>query len=289
MRSTLLIFGFLFLILLVGVQTDTAAKEVYGILVPANTIDSFAALQINTQLHQNFIANPKVDEILFSEQLREVKNYDVPFWAFLFVLAIPAVFKYINPGYFKNIFVAFRNPNLSARHLREQLSQNSLASMVMDVFFNITFGLYTYQLLKYANIKPFSFIHNDIILLLFLIISFGLVYFFRYVFLKITGYLFHIEEHTDTYIFNIFLINKILAVSLLPFIAAMSFGTGSWIQAVMLCSFLLIVTLFVVRYIRSASLFRYFLQTSKFHFFLYLCASEILPIIIIAKFIIDLI
>src|SRR5690606_24848803 len=175
--------------------------------------------------------------------------------------------------------VAFRNPNLSARHLREQLSQNSLASLVMDIFFNISFGLYTYQLLKYFHIKPFSFINNDLILLLFLIISFGLIYFFRYLFLKATGYIFDIEEHTNTYSFNIFLINKVLAVNLLPCIAVISFGVGAWVQAVIFCSFLLIITLQVMRYIRSASLFRYLLQTSKFHFFLYLCASEILPII----------
>ena len=52
---------------------------------------------------------------------------------------------------------------------------------------------------------------------------------------------------------------------------------------VVLVSFFIVGILFCIRYLRSWSVFGAFFRFSKFHFFLYLCASELLPLAVLVK------
>ncbi len=193
-------------IIILCISTCVFAKDIYGTKVAATTIDSLANVQFYNQLAANDVGNPKVASIQYAEQLRKVPNKNFDFWSFLVILCIPAILRFVNPTYFRNMFIAFRNPNLSARHLREQLSQNSLASLVMDIFFNACFGMYIYQILQYYDIPTAFIINNNLILLAILIAGSAIVYIVKLLTLRLTGYIFSITELTDTYTFNIYLI-----------------------------------------------------------------------------------
>lgn len=69
----------------------------------------------------------------------------------------------------------------------------------------------------------------------------------------------------------------------MPFIVLLAFGNGAWMNSLIIFSFILIALLWLNRYIRSWQIFGSFFQYSKFHFFTYLCASELLPLAVLMK------
>jgi hypothetical protein len=92
------------------------------------------------------------------------------------------------------------------------------------------------------------------------------------------------QNVTDNYLFNVFLVNKILAIALLPFTIFLAFPNPIWASYLLMTSVILIAASFIVRYIQSWKVSSASFKLSKFHFFTYLCASEILPLAVLIKF-----
>ncbi len=132
------------------------------------------------------------------------KDRTADFLIVTIMIALLGIFRITNPSYFRNLFRAFRNPTLSTRQLREQLRQNSAATLAMDIFFCISLGLYLFFLLSYTHRQgPWAAIRQGSLcsgcILLFIV-----VYLVRFLFLKFTGWVFRIPEITDNYTFNVF-------------------------------------------------------------------------------------
>lgn len=216
-------------------------------------------------------------------KLRKGADPSSDFLMILLLLIFLGIFRLTNPAYLRNLFRAFRNPTLSTRQLKEQLRQDSPASLAMDLLFCISMGLYVYFTLEHIHNNNFILNYPVIVVILGFILLFIVVYIVRYLFLKFTGWVFNISEITDNYTFNVFLINKILGIVLIPFTVILAFGQGQWVQASLFLSFIVIGILFLNRYLRSGVVFGYFIKFSKFHFFMYLCASEILPLAVLMK------
>jgi len=248
-----------------------------------HTIDSVSELRFHTLLENNSIAYPSGDKVNAVETARKRQHHNFDFALFIILLAIPAVFRLINPSYFRNIFIAYRNPNLSARQLREQLSQNSLGNLVMNAYACLVLGAFGFLLLEKYQLDFGKYLRNEWLLLLILSLTVGSTFIIKAVFLKLLGWIFRIEETLDTYAFNIFLLHKVAAFVLLPVMAVMTFGGSKWIQPMSLLGVIVLLLFLVQRYIRSINSFNSLLNFSKFHFFLYLCASEIMPLLIFVK------
>jgi hypothetical protein len=109
------------------------------------------------------------------------------------------------------------------------------------------------------------------------------VYLIKYVFLRFSGWLFGFQEATSGYVFTLYMVNKVLGVALLPFILILAFSTPAFAGVALDISLILIVMVFVYRYIRAYALVKNQIFFSRFHFFIYLCGFEIAPILIIGK------
>lgn len=248
-------------------------------------IDSAADLSFLNSLDKNSIASPQGDRINAQEILRTRERDNFEFLLFIILLSIPALFRLINPSYFRNIFMAYRNPNLSARQLREQLSQNSLGNLVMNAYACLVLGAFGLLLLEKYHLDPGpgSYLRNEWLLLLVLSLTVGTAFIIKAIFLKLLGWIFKIEETLDTYAFNIFLLHKVAVFVLLPVMAMMTFGGARWIQPMSILGIITLLLFLIQRYIRSINSFNSLLNFSKFHFFIYLCASEIMPLLIFVK------
>jgi hypothetical protein len=111
----------------------------------------------------------------------------------------------------------------------------------------------------------------------------ALIYIGKFVLLKFTGWVFNLSKATDTYIFIVFLVNKMLGILLLPFLVLIAFYGGQAQQVFVTLSLILIVVLFAYRFIFSFGPIRAEIKVNPFHFFLYLCAFEIAPLLLIYK------
>lgn len=204
------------------------------------------------------------------------------FYLLLFLCLLLGLIRFMDTRYFINLWKAFLNPTLSNRQLKDQLQGAGLPNLLMNVFFTFAAGAYIYYVVKF-----FTPLHSGVIppslLIIMLIAGTGLIYLAKYTAVRFSGWAFRVESITEHYLFNVFLINKVLGIALIPFIIMLAFADREWARQVVIISFITSGILLLNRYIRSWQVFGSFFQYSKFHFFMYLCASELLPLAVLMK------
>jgi hypothetical protein len=57
-----------------------------------------------------------------------------------------------------------------------------------------------------------------------------LVYLVKYLFLLFTGWVFNSQEATGSYVFVVFLVNKVMGVLLIPFLLIFAFAVRNWLK-----------------------------------------------------------
>ncbi len=218
--------------------------------------------------------------VLDVNPVRETDDQDWLVYLVAGVLLLLGIIRSSYLKYFNDMFRAFFNPTLSQRQLKDQLSQSPFPNFLLNFFFVISLGLYLY-LLMYRLDYPTDAIAWMLIPGLMLLV--GIIYLVKFVVLRFCGWLFGNEELIDAYVFILYLINKVLGILLAPFLVVLAFCSPEIASICLYISIFFIVLLVVYRYVRSYSLVRQYLSFSKLHFFLYLCAFEVVPVLIITK------
>lgn len=178
------------------------------------------------------------------------------------------------------------NPTLSNRQLREQLEGATLSNLLTNIFFTISAATYIYYIGVMLTPQQSEMIAPSLLIAM-LIVGVMLIYLVKYAMIRFSGWAFRLEGVTDQYLFNVFLVNKITGILLMPFVILLAFISHTYAQPIVIVSFVLIGILFVNRYARSWQVFGSFFQYSKFHFFTYLCASELLPLALLTKLLVS--
>ena len=217
--------------------------------------------------------------------VRPFKNMDWLVYVVGGVLLLIAIIRLSYMKYFTDLFRAFLNPTLSQRQLKDQLSQSPFPNFLFNAFFIISLGMYLYLVLYRKQVFPQA---EPWMLIPGLIALVGIVYGTKYVVLRFCGWLFGNAELADAYIFILYLINKILGVLLVPFVVILAFCSAEIAQTFLYISIFFIILLVIYRYIRSYSLVKQYLSFSKLHFFLYLCAFEVAPVLILTKVLLNI-
>jgi hypothetical protein len=263
-----------------GQQPDTGVIKkdtlVQAIAKPVNLYDD--ALQFLFSQHKFLNTSGKPTEI--AVRFKKVKSKDVFFYLITTLLLLLGVLKFFYNRYFNTIFRVFFNTSLRQSQLSDQLLQAKLPSLFFNLFFVICGGVYSYFLLRhygYINESPLWMPLGFCILIL------GIIYLVKYSTLKFTGWVTGYKETTDTYVFIIFLICKILGIILLPFIILMVFTDAPVAAAAALSSLLVIGFVILLRFFRSFGLLQNQLKISKFHFLLYIAGVEVIPLLLIYK------
>ncbi|WP_345082767.1 DUF4271 domain-containing protein [Nemorincola caseinilytica] len=276
---------FLVLLLLAGTNVQAQAPDpvAYGIdtLTDSATLAAWATYRIDSTFAEHpMLASPYV--IGDVQSLHQWVSQTSDFYLLLSLCFILGLIRYMDTRYFTNLWRAFVNPTLSNRQLKEQLQSAGLPNFLMNVFFAFAGGAYIYYVVKFFTAEPQGSVPPSLLIIM-LIAGTGIIYVAKYAAVRFSGWAFRVEGITEHYLFNVFLINKILAITLLPFIIVLAFGGREWVQQVVVVSFIAAGALLLNRYMRSWKVFGSFFQYSKFHFFMYLCASELLPLAVLMK------
>ena len=246
-----------------------------SVVVPVRKDTSLAAF-----IKENSLLNSTGTPAALAVQSRREKNRDSMFYLLTGVVMMLAFFRYIFGRYFSNLFRVFFNTSLRQSQLTDQLLQAKLPSLFFNLFFVISAGLYSYFLMSHYHWLSDQ---NVWIMIGLCISALGLIYFFKFCTLKFTGWVTGYAEEADTYIFVLFLINKIMGIFLVPFTILMAFSTNAIIRTAVPVSLLIIGFLLLLRLFRSYGLLQNRLKISRFHLFLYILGVEILPLLLIYK------
>jgi len=210
---------------------------------------------------------------------RVPENKDRLFYLLTGLLFFVAFIRVIFPKYFQNTFRLFFQTSFRQKQTRDQLVQQGLGSLLLNLLFFFSAAVYLTLILQYYKLAVFPFWE----LLLYCCLGILLLYLGKFLFLVFAGWIFNVKEGAGTYIFIVFLINKIIGVVLLPFILVIAFSDGQLVEAAVTASLILIGLLFFYRYFISLKSFRRDLHINPFHFFLYLCGVEMVPLLVIGK------
>jgi len=235
---------------------------------------------ISKIIKKNYYLNSAGKPVSMVNKVRSKASQEKIFYVILVLTAILGFFRFVYTRYFNNLFRVFFNASLRQSQLTDQLLQAKLPSLFFNIIFILIGGVYLYLLLNYYN---WITTYNFWLILFYCALSLAIVYIGKFISLKFTGWVTGYKEVTNTYIFIIFLINKILGVLLLPFAIIIAFSISSLMTASVIISLLLISLMFLLRFFRSYGLLQNKLKISRFHFFMYVLGVEIIPLLLIYK------
>lgn len=218
----------------------------------------------------------------FSEEHKR-ESQELLFYLLTALVGILAAIRLIFPKYFKNLFLLVMQTSVRQKQTREQLLQNNLASMMLNFLFLASAGLYVSLLVQqkhWVNLPFYQLVSYSCLLLL-------MVYLGKFLFLSFSGWVFNVGEATGSYTFIVFLVNKVLGILLIPFVLILTYSPDPIRQVATTISLGICSILFVYRYLIGFGAIRNNLKVSALHFFLYLCAVELLPLVLIYKLLLD--
>jgi Domain of unknown function (DUF4271) len=260
-----------------------SAKVDSAAVIKKDTVKSAAEVyynKIESVLKRSTFLNPSGIATATVNQEQERANKDPIFYFLLSLIIFLSFLRYFFSRYFFNLFRVFFNTSLRQGQLTDQLLQAKQASMFFNILFFFTAGVYIYFLLLSVN-----WLTEKDNLWIMLICSFCMaaIYFFKYLNMKFTGWLTGEQAAANTYLFIIFLINKIVGILLIPVIIIIAFSPDYLKKSAIVISVLMVGVMFLLRFLRSFSLLHRQIKVSRLHFFLYIIGIEALPVLLIYK------
>ena len=220
------------------------------------------------------------DSITLVSDKKKFIGKELLFYTLIALLLVFAFLKKLSSKYFTDLFRLFFRTTLKQRQIREQLMQSPLPSFLFNGFFVMTASLYVGFLFQHFH---FTSVENLWQLFLYCGIGISGIYLIKFLGLKLSGWIFNAEEATNAYIFIVFIVNKMIGIFLLPFLILLAFTQGAIYEISLVLSWCGIGALYIYRFILSYGAVRNQVKLNPFHFFLYVCAFEIAPLLLIYK------
>jgi hypothetical protein len=245
-------------------------------------IDTAIALTVQVLRHHPYF-DFSSKAIVVPNYLRKVQGKEVMFYALMGLLLVFALIKQGFGKYFNDLFRVFFRTTMKQRQIREQLMQTQFPSLIFNMFFVASAGLYIDFMLFYFKIAPNKNFNNFWLLYVYCCIGLAAIYFGKFIGLKVLGWLLNMKKAADSYIFVVFIINKVIGIFLVPFLILIAFANEPMYSVSLVLSWCGIGALLIYRFILGFSTIRNEVRFNLFHFFLYLCAFEITPLLLIYK------
>ncbi|SJZ34226.1 protein of unknown function [Sediminibacterium ginsengisoli] len=262
-----------------SLRRDSLAKAAQ-VLPPVDRIDTSTYARYRTGYPFAPMDKPAV---YMNIEYRERASKDDLFYVLTGLVFLLAFVKVAFPRYFRNIFILIFQTSLRQKQTRDQLLQDNLASLFTNLLFVISMGLYGAIVVGNKGLASISFwwvaVYGAALLLV--------VYTGKFLFLQFSGWVFNSREAASAYIFIVFLVNKVIGIVLIPFLLLLAFTGEPAADVVFTVSLAVIGLLLIYRYLISFGALRSNLKVNALHFFLYLCAVEVLPILLIYKLLVN--
>jgi hypothetical protein len=211
--------------------------------------------------------------------MRLPQQKDYLFYVLVGTVLLFAIIKQLFPKYFQSMFRLMFQASFRQKQTREQMMQDIFPSLLMNILFVLVGGLFISLIAEIYRWLNISFW----LLTLYCITLLSLIYIFKYLVIQFMGWVFNAREQASTYGFIVFLINKVIALVLLPLLLLLAFSTGSIQEVTLTIAGCLVIFLLIFRYIVSLTIIRSTLRVHPLHFFIYLCAVELMPMLILYK------
>jgi len=204
-------------------------------------------------------------------------------WIIIIIIGLllyTAILNRIMSKDFESVWQSFYSKRMMSQVSREDGMINSWTFLALFLLFGLTFGLFLYQLAAYYH-KFYSISGFQ----LFISLSFVILVLFavKFLILKFIGFVFNINKLVSEYLSVLYLTYFNIAFVFLPVAVCFGLLTDQLIPYILAIALVLIVVIFVWQYLRSSVNIISNILFHKFYLFVYLCALEICPILILIK------
>ena len=180
----------------------------------------------------------------------------------------------------KSVFQSFYKKNARLQADKDGAQISWWAVIGLFILFSLTFGLFLYQFTLYKNLAPSV---NGFQLFISLSVLISLLFALKYLVLKFLGFIFDIGKLVSQYIAVLNLTYFNIGFVLLFASICLSLLARQFLSLLFEFTLVIIAIIFAWQYIVNSvgiiSNFRF----HKFYLFIYLCALEICPILILIK------
>ncbi len=229
---------------------------------------------------------------LFKGHLLQVKQPNAqPFtseindWFTLSLLLLLALFTWFRFFYyriFRQLFSAFFNITITNQIVRDESVLLQRASLVLSVISYMLMGLFVYQLSVFLNWDT-GILQGGFIRFVMFSVAIAAAYSLKMISLRFLSAIFDQERAVAIYIFNVFLMIMMVGLLLLPVNILLAYAPAAFRAYIIPVSASVIGLLFLYRLFRAILIWTGIPGFSLFYLFLYLCAFEIAPLLIIWK------
>jgi len=202
------------------------------------------------------------------------------FYAMIGLILALGLLKMTFSKYFNDFQRVFLRRTLKQRQLYEQMIQTPLPSLFLNIFFVIVSGFYVSILLIHYH---FPIKENFWIQLLLVSGIISGVYIGKFLGMKLLGWMLNLQTAADEYIFVVFLINKALAIFLLPCLVFILFSDQAIASLALIASYAGIAVLYIYRLYLSFQILHNRVKVSLFHFLIFILVFEVIPLFLIYK------
>lgn len=231
-------------------------------------------------------------EALFTEHKLKPENSlpvaasrETPDWLFFVLFLVIALLTWLKVFYRKNvmqIFEAFFSNTIANQIVRDENILVQRASVLLTITFNLAAALLLYLLSEIYDWQvPYAGSGFSKFIIFALLISFA--YTAKFIVLKVSGFLFRIDKPIATYIFNIFIINNVLGILLLLLVIGLAYLPSTVTTYLIAAAAMFVCFAYIYRFLRGLVIGFSYNSFSNIYLFLYLCALEIAPLLIIIK------
>jgi hypothetical protein len=259
-------------------QISRAADSLREQLALTRRNDIIAGVQklLTTNPNYRFGAPPVS---LVVEERKQI-HHDGIFYFILSLVLYLALMRLFFPKYMSTMFTLFFRATMRQQQLREQMLQSPLPALLLNIFFVIITGAWLAFMGERIGFFPEAGLWTRFWLGVLIISA---IYLGKFVILKTFGWIAGISQVTNTYIFIVFLTNKMIGIFLLSFLILIAFPDPQIVSAVTVLSYIMIGGMILYRFIISFRPVRAEIKLNRLHFFLYLCAFEIAPLLLIYR------
>lgn len=214
------------------------------------------------------------------EQRRNGKNDTWIFFILLQMLLGLVVLKLAFSNEFEDLFSLLFHLKPASPVTRFSRNDITIPSLLLNVIFIAAVSLFARFVFLYFY--PGSVLHNNIAILS-LIFLFTFFSFTKYTLLKYTGSLFELKQAADEYLFNLSVASKTIGISMLPILFALYVSADRYFILIFSAAMVMIAAVITSTVVRGLSTSLKLMYSSPYHFLIYICVGEILPIFLFIK------
>jgi len=206
-------------------------------------------------------------------------------WFTITLISLVGLFTWFRFFYFRiyrQLISAFFNVTVTNQIVRDESVLLQRASLVLSVISYLLAGLFLYQVSVYYNWQ-ISWLQGGIVRFALFAVAIASAYSIKMLTLRFLSTVFYQERSAAIYIFNVFLMVMMVGLLLLPANIVLAYAPASFRGWTIDITMSLIGLMFLYRLFRGVSIWIGIQGFSFFYLFLYLCAFEIAPILIIYK------